>query len=120
MLKTLRAWSPGPVAANLDLRDLGTSVPGGCAPVLAATTRLRALAGLDTAPKSVRTCPRAPEPTFPSRPAVPHESPILGGQAEEVRESREATKVGGANLVTSGIANLLAQLVWRRSSVQLC
>lgn len=79
-LKTLRAWSPGPGASNLEPRDLGTSTPHGCAPVLAATARLRALAGPETAAKGVRTCPRAPEPTSPGGRWFPTSHPHSEGE----------------------------------------
>lgn len=43
----------------MEAQDPGYQCPCGHAPVLAATASLRALAGPETAAKSVRTCPRA-------------------------------------------------------------
>lgn len=79
--------------------------------------------GAKRAAKSVRTCPRAPEPTSPGWPAVPHELRVLGGLAEKVRGLRgypyRLPELVARAWSRRGIAKVLAQLIWRRGWVQL-
>lgn len=67
--RRLSSSEPGAQVPELPVkpRDLRASAPRCRAPVLAATARLPALAGTETASKSVRTCPRAPERPLPRR-----------------------------------------------------
>lgn len=86
-LKTLRARSPGPGAANLDPRDPPCQCPARLFASPGRTTHLRALAGSETAAKIVRTCPGALEPTSQSGRRPPRPIPVLGGLAEKVEMS---------------------------------
>lgn len=92
----LPIWSLGILCA---------SAPQGCVPVLAATTRLPALAEPETAAKSVRTYPRALEPTSQSGRQFPKITGTWragrGGMGDSGGAST-ATRVGATGLVTSG------------------
>lgn len=91
-LKTLRARSPGPGAANLDPQDPRCQCPARLFASPGRTTHLRALAGGRSPQKSVRTCPGALEPTSQSgrRSPPPHTGTWRSG-----REGRGVS--GGAS-----------------------
>lgn len=121
----LRRWEPGAQVLTLPIWSRGTSAPG-LPPLCASPGRRHSppgAHGAKHAAKSVRTCPRAPEPTSPGWPAVPHELRVLGGLAEKVRGHRgypyRLPELVARAWSRRGIAKVLAQLIWRRGWVQL-
>nr|XP_015285487.2 guanine nucleotide-binding protein G(s) subunit alpha isoform X2 [Macaca fascicularis] len=88
--RRLSSSEPGAQVPELPVkpRDLRASAPRCRAPVLAATARLPALAGTETASNSVRTCPRAPELTSPG-------GGQLGGSTWGKGRGRKGTPGGG-------------------------